>query len=212
MSELQLGLLGIGVLVVLGVLAYNKLQEARLKRQAEEVFGSKHADVLLAGKSGNTASQRPAGSTERIEPPLSAAPAETVTLGGALNPCIDFIVTLETDKVAAGEAISTAIVDNVAKTAKAVSWECYNRKTASWEPLAATGEYEMLRVGLQLADRKGAANQQDLTEFSAMAQAVADTIGARCKLGEPAAALQRAQELDTLCADVDVQIGLNLIS
>jgi hypothetical protein len=212
MSELQLGLLGIGVLVVLGVLAYNKLQEARLKRQAEEVFGSKHADVLLAGKSGNTASQRPAGSTERIEPTLSAAPAETVTLGGALNPCIDFIVTLETDKVAAGEAISTAIVDNVAKTAKAVSWECYNRKTASWEPLAATGEYEMLRVGLQLADRKGAANQQDLTEFSAMAQAVADTIGARCKLGEPAAALQRAQELDTLCADVDVQIGLNLIS
>ena len=76
MSELQLGLLGIGVLVVLGVLAYNKLQEARLKRQAEEVFGSKHDDVLLGGKSGDTASRRPAGSTERIEPTLSAAPAE----------------------------------------------------------------------------------------------------------------------------------------
>src|ERR1017187_9343250 len=118
MSELQLGLLGIGVLVVLGVLAYNKLQEARLKRQAEEVFGSKHADVLLAGKSGNTASQRPAGSTERIEPTLSAAPAETVTLGGALNPCIDFIVTLETDKVAAGEAISTGVGGKGATTAE----------------------------------------------------------------------------------------------
>lgn len=212
MSELQLGLLGIGVLVVLGVLAYNKLQEARLKRQAEEAFGSKHDDVLLGGRSGHLASQRPAGSTERIEPTLSAATAEPAEASGMLDPRIDFIATLETDKAVAGEAISTAIVDSLANPAKAVSWECYNRQTTNWEPLAAAGEYDVLRVGLQLADRKGAANQQDLTEFSAMVQAMADTVGARCTLGAPAAALQRAQQLDALCADVDVQIGLNLIS
>ena len=212
MSELQLGLLGIGALVVLGVLTYNKLQEARLKRQAEEVFGSKHDDVLLGGKSGATASQRRAGSIERIEPTLSASPGEAATESGLLDPRIDFIARLEADKAVGGEAISTAIVDSLPKPAKAVGWECYNRQTASWEPLAATGEYEMLRVGLQLADRKGAASQQDLTEFSAMAQAVADSIGARCTLGAPAAALQRGQQLDALCADVDVQIGLNLVS
>ena len=212
MSELQLGLLGIGVLVVLGVLAYNKLQEARLKRQAEEVFGSKHDDVLLGRTPGDTEFRRPAGSTERIEPTLSVVPAAAAMASGALDPRIDFIATLETEAAVAGDAISMAIVDSLAKPAKAVSWECYNPQTASWEPLAATGEYEMLRAGLQLADRKGAANQQDLTDFSAMAQAVADAIGARCTLGAPAAALQRAQQLDALCADVDVQIGLNLIS
>jgi len=209
---LQLGLLGIGVLVVLGVVAYNKLQETRLKRQAEEVFGSKHDDVLLGGKPGDRASQRPAGSIERIEPTLSAAPAETTQVSGVLDPRIDFIARLEMDNAVGGEAISTAIVDSLPRPGKAVSWECYNRQTASWEPLAATGEYEMLRTGLQLADRKGAANQQDLTDFSTMAQTVADTIGASCTLAEPGAALQRAQQLDALCADVDVQIGLNLIS
>ncbi len=212
MSELQLGLLGIGVLVVLGVLAYNKLQEARLRRQAEKVFGSKHDDVLLGGKSGDTASRRPAGSTERIEPTLTATPAEPAEASGMLDPRIDFIATLAADKAIAGEAISTAIVDSLAKPAKAVSWECYNAQRECWEPLAATGEYEMLRAGLQLADRKGAATQQDLTDFNAMAQAVAEGIGARCSLGAPAAALQRAQQLDALCADVDVQIGLNLVS
>ena len=93
-----------------------------------------------------------------------------------------------------------------------MSWECYNRQTATWEPLAAAGEYDMLRVGLQLADRKGAASQQELTEFAAMAQAVAEAIGATSTLAEPGAALQRAQQLDALCADVDVQIGINLIS
>ena len=70
----------------------------------------------------------------------------------------------------------------------------------------------MLRAGLQLADRKGAASQQDLADFSAMVQAVAEAIGASCTLAEAAAALQRAQQLDALCADVDVQIGLNLIA
>ena len=212
MSELQLGLLGIGVLVVLGVLAYNKLQEARLKRQAEAVFGSKHDDVLLGAKSGDMPTPRPIGSIERIEPTLSAAPVEATTTSGVLDTRIDFLVTLETDAAVAGEAISTAIVDSLVKPAKAVCWECYNRQTSSWEPLATTGEYEMLRAGLQLADRKGAANLQDLTDFSTMAQAVADAIGARCTPGEQAAALQRALQLDALCADVDVQIGLNLVS
>jgi len=212
MSELQLGLLGIGILVVLGVLSYNKLQEVKLKRQAEEVFGSKHDDVLLGGGTGNKSYPRTDGSTERIEPTLSAAPAEVVVARGALDPCIDFIATLETDAAVAGEAISTAIVDSLTRPAKAVSWECHNRRTAGWEPLEAAGDYELLRAGLQLADRGGAANQQDLNDFSAMVQAVAEAIGARCTLDAPAAALQRAQQLDALCADVDVQIGLNLIS
>ena len=209
MSELQLGLLGIGALVVVGVLAYNKLQEARLKRQSEEVFGSRHDDVLLGGKG---APGRPSGSTERVEPTLSPAPGEISAVSGMLDPGIDFIAMLETRNAVVGEAISTAIVDSLANPAKAVCWEGCNRQTASWEPLDAAGEYELLRAGLQLADRKGAASQQDVSDFSAMVQAVAEAVGASCTLAQPAAALQRAQQLDALCADVDVQIGLNLIA
>jgi len=209
MSELQLGLVGIGALVVVAVLVFNKLQEARLKRQSEEVFGSRHDDVLLGGKA---APRRPHGSTERIEPTLSEAPGEIAAASGMLDPGIDFIATLETHAPVAGEAISTAIVDSLAQPAKAVGWEGCNRQTASWEPLAAAGEYAMLRAGLQLADRKGAASPQDLSDFGAMVQAVAEAVGASHTLAEPAAALQRAQQLDALCADVDVQIGLNLIA
>ena len=210
MTELQLGLLGIGALVVIGVLVFNKLQEARLKRQSEEAFGSRHDDVLLGGKTAGA--QRPGGSTERIEPTLSEAPGGSTAGSGMLDPGIDFIATLETQGAAVGEAISTAIVESSANPTKAVSWEGYNRQTPSWEPLAATGEYQMLRAGLQLVDRKGAASQQDLSDFSAMIQGVAETIGASCTLAEPAVALERAQKLDALCADVDVQIGLNLIA
>jgi len=210
MSELQLGLLGIGVLVVIGVLVFNKLQEARIKRQSEEAFGSRHDDVLLGGKA--EAGRRPAGSTERIEPTLSDAPGETAAGSGMLDPGIDFIATLEAQGPVSGEAVSTAIVESPAKPAKAVSWEGYNRQTASWEPLAAAGEYPLLRAGLQLVDRKGAASRQDLSDFSALIQGVAEAVGASCTLPEPDVALERAQKLDALCADVDVQIGLNLVA
>lgn len=211
MSELQIGLLGIGVLVVAGVLIYNRLQEARLRRRAEKDFGSRHDDVLMGARGRGNAAAGPAATVERIEPTLSVPSAERVEASGMLDPRIDYIATLETARAVGGEAISTAIVDSLTKPAKAVSWECYNRQTANWEPLSATGEYELLRAGLQLADRKGAASQQDLADFSTIAQAVAEAIGARSTLAEPGAAMQRAQQLDALCADVDVQIGLNLI-
>lgn len=209
MSELQLGLLGIGALVVVGVLAYNKWQEARLKRRSEEVFASRHDDVLLGGKD---APRRPAGLNERIEPTLSAPSEGPPPAGGVLDPGIDYIATLETSSAVAGEAISTAIVDSPITPAKAVSWEGYNQQRAKWEPLAAAGAYEKLRAGLQLADRNGAASPEDLADFDAMVKAVAEAIGASSTQAEAEPALQRARQLDALCADVDVQIGLNLIA
>ena len=47
MSELQLGLLAIGALVVVAVLAYNKWQELRYRKLAERSFGAGHEDVLM---------------------------------------------------------------------------------------------------------------------------------------------------------------------
>ena len=182
-SELQLGLLGIGILVVIGVLAYNKLQEARLKRQSEEAFGSRHDDVLLGG--GRT-SRQPSGTSERIEPTFSAPPADGAAAGATLDPSIDFIATLELSSPVAGEAVSAAIVDSLDHPAKAVGWEGYNPQTENWEALAAAGEYLRLRAGIQLADRNGAVSEQDLSEFSSKVQALGESIGAKCTPGEVA--------------------------
>ena len=48
MSDLQIGLLAVGALVVVGVLAYNGLQERRARRAVERAFGSSHPDVLMS--------------------------------------------------------------------------------------------------------------------------------------------------------------------
>ena len=66
MTELQMGLLGLGALAVVGVLGYNKWQESRQRKQAESVLKASHPDVLLDGD-GRTDDQRIETSTEERE-------------------------------------------------------------------------------------------------------------------------------------------------
>ena len=47
MTELQIGLIGLGAIAVVGVLAYNKWQEYRHRKLAEQVLNVRHTDVLL---------------------------------------------------------------------------------------------------------------------------------------------------------------------
>ena len=66
MSELQISLIAIGIIVVMGVVLFNWMQQRRYRQGAEEAFGPKHEDVLLRETlSGEQ--------NERIEPQLDKA-------------------------------------------------------------------------------------------------------------------------------------------
>jgi len=67
MTELQMGLIGLGVAAVFGVFGYNKWQEMRQRKLAEAVLKPHHEDVLLAkgGKAGPEAA--PAAPIERMQ-------------------------------------------------------------------------------------------------------------------------------------------------
>ena len=67
MTELQMGLIGLGATAVIGVLGYNKWQEYRHRKLAEAVLKPQHDDVLLADAPAKVA---PA---VRSEPELRAA-------------------------------------------------------------------------------------------------------------------------------------------
>ena len=72
MSELQLGLLIIGALVVIAVVAYNKWQENRLRRRTESAFATVHEDVLLGGAK---AASYESGGDIAMPAPMPAQPA-----------------------------------------------------------------------------------------------------------------------------------------
>lgn len=66
MNELQISLLAVGVVVIFAVLAFNRWQERKYRRQAEQRFASRHDDVLL----------HPEPTQARVEPMLEAMPRD----------------------------------------------------------------------------------------------------------------------------------------
>ena len=229
MSDLQLGLLGIGILVVIAVLAYNKWQELKLRRQTEAAFASRHRDVLFGERPGEAV---PAGAATAWTPgpapephrrvehtlgepapdPSPATADEAAAAPAALDESVDFIVELDCARPVGAEALAHPARGRVADVCgKPVHWAGQEEPRGGWRQIDPGRRYRRLQVGLQLADRSGAVTESDLAAFARAARDFAAALGARCGSPDPGAALARAQELDRFCADVDVLIGLSVI-
>lgn len=75
MTELQMGLIGLGAAAVVGVFGYNKWQEMRQRKLAEAVLKPQHEDVLLARvKTGEPVAVAP--ESPRQEPELRVEESE----------------------------------------------------------------------------------------------------------------------------------------
>jgi hypothetical protein len=200
MSDLQIGLLAVGVLVVAGIFAYNAVQERRARRTAERAFGSAHADVLMEG------------ATQRLEPRFDASarrapPAETAALPDSR---LDYIIELRLRQLTSAAEVAARWAPFEHRFAgRALLAASPDR--ATWRPLAAAGSCAAVRAALQLASRAGPVVEAQLIEFRAAADTLAAQIGASVTAPEVKQAVEAARELDALCADSDIQVVLHVV-
>lgn len=244
MTELQIGLIGLGAAAVVGVLGYNKWQERQQRKLAEGLVQSKHEDVLLGG------GEKPARRAEKQEPVLGGSDDPDVTLPGAvtveapepgesvavhvppledfddvadipagdvpaalLDPRLEFIVVMELVEAVSGGQIVHSQQDALGRIAKAIHWVGFSDRTREWEYIAPDSQqaYRRLRIGLQLADRRGPLADADLAVFAGAMQNLADELMAVADMPS-GRVLDQALELDRFCAEVDLEIGVNLVS
>lgn len=240
MSDLQLGLLAIGIAVVIAVIGYNKWQEVRLRRKTEGAFASSRDDVLMhqgaaaeptdfdqppAAEPRDTGSPAIERAPERVEhtigdvdvePAVPAAQpqAEPARLRPAvLDADIDFIVGLDCAKPVSGRDVAAkaeALVDE--GMLKPVHWEGYDAALGAWQAIVPEQRYAQLRAGLQLVNRSGPVTADDLSAFVAEMQEVALSLAALPEFPDVNEALQQAGAIDGFCAEVDVQMGLSVLS
>lgn len=289
MTDLQLGLISLGGGAVVAVLAYNKWQEYRHRKVAEQVMRRDHDDVLL----GNPKRQAPDGSVpeQREEPALRREPAlppaeeiaepvllvedrvpvstvdeleaapelpRTPAVAGnmpdvpvmsmgdeapdafpvleemldaetldalstlpagevplaLLDPRIDFIAAFDLVELVPALQIMQSQRDGLVRLKKAVRWVGFNERLREWEVMSPENgrAYRRLRVGLQLADRRGPLSEADFTLFVAAMQQLADDLMAVVDMAPSTEILRQALEIDRFCADVDLEIGIHLIS
>jgi hypothetical protein len=231
MSELQIGLLIVGAAVVVGVIAYNRIQEARFRRRAEQAFAPDQGDALLesahaagtriepllqpesdGGDYGSAGRQEPrAGSVTPVAAaaPAPAAPAPVAATGGD---AISYATELEAPQPVSAGALQTLLSD-LGSLARRVRLEGRS-ETAGWaafEP-ASADSFRRVRLLLQLADRTGAVTPQEIATFQSAVARCAAALSASAEIPESAAFVQRARDLDAFCAEVDVVVGLNVLA
>src|SRR5258708_1878983 len=215
MSELQGGLPGGGGAGGAGRLLYNIWQERRNRREAEAGFAAQHEDVLM--RSGGGAGQRIplAPGSDRFEPALVSFEAEQEDAGDSspgLSEFLDFIVPFEAAEEVSGAALIGATATALERCSKSIGWEGFDETASSWEPLDPDHSYSRLRSGMQLVDRRGAADEEELAAFGAAMERTAASIGAVATVPDPALALARARELDRFCGEIDIRIAVHIIT
>jgi len=227
MSDLQIGLVMLGMLIVAGVLAFNWWQERRFRQRGEEAFAGQHDDVLLGQAAGPAAmvtrAARHSIDESRIEPRIEPsmdqmepaqrfdpAPKEKEKLGDVPREEIDYIAELHAGRFIAAEKL--AKLQQMSGLSRRISFAGLSPQTKAWEVLKPDGRYNAVRVALQIVDRSGPVTEQQLQAFAEAVKAVAGEMSATAELPDVAPVLEQAAALDEFCADVDVLVGINVIA
>ena len=223
MSDLQISLLILGVVVIVAVVAYNRIQETRFRRRADGAFSPDRGDALMdAGSSGSAAS-------ERIEPLLQRAPdAQTMDRSGRQEPRANAAPVSMGDEapdpisycaeIRSSEAVGQSVLQEMRSAlgplASRLRIERRDAATGGWVAMDSTDSDAgtQVRVSLQLANRRGAVTPAEIAAFQSAVARCAASLPANATIPEAEPFLTRARELDGFCADVDVAVGINIIA
>lgn len=214
MSELQLGLVAIGAAVVAGVFFYNKWQERRYRREVQAGFTSRHDDVLM-GLKGSAEQAHQAFSSDYSDPALGFLEGQTGAAGGSgwgLSELLDFVVPIETPEEIPGAVVLGAAAAALKRCSKPILWEGFHQTQNIWEPLAPDRSYSRLRAGLQLVDRRGAADEEQVAAFGAAIEEAAASVEVLAIVPDAASAMTRAKELDSFCGEVDIRVAVHILN
>ena len=240
MSTLQISLAIVGGLVLAGVVAYNAWvtrrsapRTARGLPETEAVPPTADTTAEPGGAVEPVMGDRVADSGERIEPVLRDEPFEAVSVREDVRPSpavavtlshvittpdkkpgldalIDVIAPLQLDGPVSGDAVIAALPGTRRVGSKPFAVEGLVEDGGEWEAPRPGQRYQALQVGVQLANRAGALNDIEFSEFVMKAQAFADTIGAMPDFPDMRGEVARARELDAFASGHDAQLGLTL--
>jgi hypothetical protein len=204
MSNLQIGLAVAGGLVLVGIVAHSAWNSRKnAPRQASPESGANGAPRENKEPTfENTAPQQ-------IDP----VPLPTLARKPAMDSLIDVIATLALDAstpVVSGEAAIAAMPATRRAGTKPFSIEGYNLQSQTWESPMPGQRYGGFQSGVQLANRSGALNEIEYSEFVVKTQAFADAINATPEFPEMRDEVARARELDQFAGAHDAQLGFTL--
>jgi hypothetical protein len=222
MSSLTIALAILGGLVLAAVVGYNTWTSRRNAPRQPDAKDSDPPETAVAQTAGGEepvlhVDPHPMPGNERHEPLFdpdlpapSALPVPTAERRGGLDPLIDVIAPISLDGLASGDAAIAAMPATRRAGSKPVAVEGLNEYNGEWEPAVPGQRYGAFQVGVQLANRTGALNEIEYSEFVVKAQAFADAVNGAPEFPEMLDEVARARELDQFASSHDAQLSFVL--
>lgn len=164
-------------------------------------------EVLASAPADTMADAPPASAAAASVGARPSAPGKSIPQP---DPDIECIVTLQPVRPVPAGAVAAGLH---ARPGKPLRW--FGRRGADlpWQPIKAdtVGEFSEFAACLLLADRAGAASRPLLDGFVALIAEVAAAVPAAFVAPEVVHEAERAETLDRICADLDMQIGLTVL-
>ncbi|MEW6707704.1 MAG: cell division protein FtsZ [Pseudomonadota bacterium] len=146
-----------------------------------------------------------------IDPPPVLPPRPLSPRRAArLDALIDAIAPLTLDAPVSGELALMHLPPSRRAGTKPFLIEGLNAETGEWEPPASGQRYSEFQAGVQLANRHGALNQIEYSEFVQKVQGFAEALGAMADFPDMLDAVSRARELDAFASPLDAHLTVHL--
>lgn len=197
MNDLQILLISAGVVLILIVLLYNGWQDWRARRSMRQTLDDERHDVLMQNEP-----------EQRREPAifnkLGSNADENVEIDAICEAVIDINLA---QPISGSDLIEpfAAIVSVGKKPVRpmATSTDGYHHINVQ-----ADTEYSSIQLAILLANRNGPLTNIEWSHLWTLAQNLADRFDGMIDSPEQDEVIKKANELDTLCAEMDAQVGL----
>jgi hypothetical protein len=127
-----------------------------------------------------------------------------------LDILIDAMAPIALESPVSGEAALAAMPGTRRVGSKPFAIEGLREDSREWEIPSAGHRYSAFQCGVQLANRTGALNAIEYSEFVMKTQAFADAIGGEVEFAEMQGEVARARELDQFASAHDAQLSFKL--
>ncbi|MDR2093423.1 MAG: ZipA [Azoarcus sp.] len=229
MDTLQIALIVAGIAVVATIVIFNKWQEGRHRRHADRAFPGPLPDTLLEYTEGGLpAAQGEADGEDESDGGSSVAegqkgsastpsakPRSQPPLPDRLDPRLDCCIRIEAVEPIDVPRLWTAQAEMFDDLPRTLRWYAFDDRDNRWRRINAntTGAHHCFLAALQLVDREGVISENDFLRYVHGMQKLADQFRA-VPAGIPSRieVLGNARALDRFCAEVDVQIAVNIVS
>jgi ZipA, C-terminal FtsZ-binding domain len=230
MSTFTMGLAIIGGLVLAGVVAHGAWNSRRnAPRVADpDTIRDTHLDpgatTLINASDTSPHMHEEIGAmteprfTSQLLPPVGVGlgfDSNLMPLGAAekkppLDALIDVLVPIALESEVSGDMVLAALPATRRVGSKPFAVEGKNTVNAQWEACVAGQRYNALQAGVQLANRTGALNDIEYSEFVVKTQSFADAVGGAPDFPDMQDEVARGRELDQFASSQDAQLSFTI--